>query len=63
MNFTKTDFIQFLNCPESLWLRKNKPKEYPDGEFSLFVHKLIKDGYEVEKYAKMLFSKISLTLE
>ena len=56
MNFTKTDFIQFLNCPESLWLRKNKPKEYPDGEFSLFVHKLIKEGYEVEKYAKMLFS-------
>ena len=56
MNFTKTDFIQFLNCPESLWLRKNKPKEYPDGEFSLFVYKLIKEGYEVEKYAKMLFS-------
>ncbi|TYA53049.1 DUF2779 domain-containing protein [Formosa maritima] len=52
---TKTDFIQYLNCPESLWLLKNKPNEYPRGEFSLFLEKLIKEGYEVEEHAKLLF--------
>lgn len=55
MKLTKTDFIQYLNCPESLWLSKNKPDEYPNGEFSLFIEKLIKDGYEVEEYAQQLF--------
>jgi len=55
MILTKTDFIQYLNCPESLWLLKNRPDEYPNGEFSLFLEKLIKEGYEVEEYAKMLF--------
>lgn len=52
---TKTDFIQYLNCPKSLWLLKNKPEVYPKGEFSLFLEKLIKEGYEVEAYAKQLF--------
>lgn len=55
MILTKTDFIQYLNCPESLWLLKNRPDVYPNGEFSLFLEKLIKEGYEVEEYAKMLF--------
>lgn len=53
---TKTDFIQYLHCPESLWLKKNKPEEYPEGEVSLFLEKLIQEGYEVEEYAKKLFS-------
>jgi len=52
---TKTNFIQYLNCPESLWLLKNKPDDYTKGEFSLFLEKLIKEGYEVEEYAKLLF--------
>ena len=52
---TKTNFIQYLNCPESLWLFKNKPNEYPQGEFSLFLEKLIEEGYEVESYAQKLF--------
>jgi len=56
MQLTKTNFIQYLNCPESLWLLKNKPNEYPNGEFSLFLEKLISEGYEVEEYAKQLFS-------
>ena len=43
MQLTKTDFIQYLNCPESLWLYKNKPEEYILGEFSLFLQKLIKE--------------------
>lgn len=53
---TKTDFKYYLDCPESLWLLKNKPEVYPKGEFSLFAEKLIKEGYEVEAYAKQLFS-------
>ena len=52
---TKTDFIRYLNCPESLWLKKHKPDLYPEGEFSLFLEKLVKEGYEVEAYAKQLF--------
>ncbi|MDT0538864.1 DUF2779 domain-containing protein [Croceitalea sp. P059] len=57
MQLTKTDFIQYLNCPESLWLLKNKPQVYEQykGDFSLFLEKLIKEGYEVEAYAKQLF--------
>lgn len=57
MQLTKTDFIQYLNCPESLWLLKNKPELYTKGGFSLFLEKLIKEGYEVEEYAKLLFPK------
>lgn len=52
---TKTDFKYYLDCPESIWLLKNKPQVYPKGEFSLFAEKLIKEGYEVEAYAKQLF--------
>jgi len=52
---TKTDFKYYLDCPESIWLLKNKPEVYPKGEFSLFAEKLIKEGYEVEAYAKQLF--------
>lgn len=55
MILTKTDFIHFQNCPESLWLLKNKPEVYSKGEFSLFLEKLIKEGYEVEEFAKLLF--------
>ena len=52
---TKTNFIQYLNCPESLWLLKNKPENFPKGEFSLFLEKLVKEGYEVEEFAQQLF--------
>lgn len=57
MQLTKTDFIQYLNCPESLWLLKNRPEIYErhKGKFSLFLEKLIKEGYQVEAYAKKLF--------
>ena len=52
---SKTDFIHYLRCPDSLWLEKNKPNVCKDGEVSLFINKLIKEGYEVEEYAKKLF--------
>jgi hypothetical protein len=47
---SKTNFIQYLNCPESLWLKIHKPEVYPKGDFSLFLENLVKEGYEVEAY-------------
>ncbi|APQ18782.1 DUF2779 domain-containing protein [Maribacter hydrothermalis] len=55
MKITKTDFIQYLQCPESFWLKKKKPEVYPEAEFSLFLQKLISEGYEVESYVDELF--------
>jgi hypothetical protein len=57
---TKTDFIQFLNCPNSLWLLKNKPDIFSEykSDFSLFLEKLIREGYEVEEYVMKLYSDI-----
>ena len=52
---TKTDFIHYLNCPKSLWLLKNKPEDYEKKEMSLFLEKLITEGYEVEEQAQKLF--------
>ena len=59
-HLTKTDFIQYLNCPESLWLLKNKKEEYNKhkGEFSEFQKKIINEGYEVEEYAEKLFPAV-----
>ena len=55
MQLTKTDFIQYQNCPKSIWLLKHKPEKYKAAEFSLFLKKLIEQGAEVEKYAQKLF--------
>ena len=56
MQLTKTDFIQYLNCPKSLWLLKHEPESYPSGTFSVFVQKLAREGYEVERYVRQLLS-------
>lgn len=55
MQLTKTDFIHYLQCPESFWLAKKQPEKYPKGEFSIFLQKLIREGYEVESYVEELF--------
>lgn len=57
MQLTKTDFIQYLNCPKSLWLLKSAPDEYPHGEFSVFLQKLTREGYEVERYVRLFFER------
>lgn len=56
LQMSKTDFIQFLHCPQSLWLRKHAPDEYPEAEFSPFLQNLVEDGYAVESYARELFA-------
>lgn len=55
MQLTKTDFIQYLNCQKSLWMLKNAPDEYPHGDFSIFLQKLTREGYEVEHYVRQFF--------
>ena len=56
MEFTKTDFIRYLNCRKSLWLLKNSSADYPHGEFSNFIKKLIREGHEVEQYVRQFFN-------
>jgi len=55
MQLTKTDFIHYLNCSKSFWLAKHEPENYPSGEFSVFLQKLIREGYEVERYVRQYF--------
>ncbi len=38
---TKTEFVHYLNCQKSLWLLKKDPENYPYGEFSTFMQKLV----------------------
>lgn len=52
MLLTKTNFVQYLRCPKSLWLAKHDPDNYSPGDVSLFLQKLISDGYAVESYAR-----------
>lgn len=52
VTISKTDFIQYLNCPKSLWFLKHKPEEYPHGEFSDYARKIAAEGYEVEALAQ-----------
>lgn len=55
MEFTKTNFIHYLSCPKSLWVYKRDSDQYPDGDFTAFMQKLAREGYEVERYVKALF--------
>ncbi|ADM09275.1 hypothetical protein PB2503_06022 [Parvularcula bermudensis HTCC2503] len=52
MRLTKSDFISFLQCPKSFWLLKRHPDDYPHGEFSAFLQKITREGYEVERYVR-----------
>jgi CRISPR/Cas system-associated exonuclease Cas4 (RecB family) len=55
MQLSKTDFIHYLNCDKSLWLSKHEEEKYPQGEFSTFLQKLVREGYEVEHYVQEFF--------
>lgn len=56
MQISKTDFIQYLNCPKSLWLLKHSPEQFPHGDFSDYMKKLTAEGYEVEAYVQQLLN-------
>jgi len=55
MQITKTDFIEYLRCPKSFWMLKYDPENYPHGEFSVFLKKIAREGYEVEGYVRQNF--------
>lgn len=52
----KSDFLDFLICSKSLWLRKHKPDAIEWPSPSAFVRMLMKDGYEIETLMKQLVS-------
>jgi CRISPR/Cas system-associated exonuclease Cas4 (RecB family) len=55
IQLTKTDFKEYLICPKWVWLKKNDPDKYKSGGLNLFLQKLIREGYEVERYAREMF--------
>ena len=56
MQLSKTDFLQFLHCPKSLWLLKRKPTLFQHGAFSDYLQKIISEGYEIEEHLKVFLS-------
>lgn len=52
---TKSDFIRYLECPEYSWFFKKKPEVLSDQGLSEFDKQLIKNGQEVELWARKLF--------
>jgi len=52
---TKSDFIRYLECPAYFWFFKKKPEVLDDQELSDFDKELIKNGQEVELWARKLF--------
>ena len=56
MQLSKTDFIQFLQCPKSMWLLRRKPELYQRGAFSDYMQKIVTEGYAIEKSLKSYLS-------
>lgn len=50
-NLTKTDFMLYLQCHKSLWLKKHKPERYD----KKLGHSFGDDGDEVKRYTQQLF--------
>ena len=59
MHLSKTDFLKFLHCSNSLWLSKHKPDLCTKDLLSDYQKKIINDGYEVEAYVKEFLSSQS----
>ena len=55
MYLSKTDFLEYLQCPKCLWLKKRKPELYIDKALTAFDQKNRDEGQEVELLAQKLF--------
>ena len=53
---TKSDFLRYLDCPEYFWFFKKKPEVLEERELSDFEKEIIRNGQEVELWARKLFS-------
>ncbi len=60
MQLSKTDFIQYLKCPESLWIKKHEPDRYPLVESSVLLQKIVREGYEVEDQVALYFENAGI---
>lgn len=49
----KTEYLRFLSCPNEFWLKANMPLLFKIEETLEYQH-LRQQGYEVERYVKML---------
>jgi CRISPR/Cas system-associated exonuclease Cas4 (RecB family) len=55
MYLSKTDFLEYLQCPKCLWLKKKRPNLYVAKEPTEFDKKNQKEGQDVECLARELF--------
>lgn len=55
MYLSKTDFLEYLQCPKCLWLKKKKPELYIAKKPSEFDQKNLQEGQEVELLSRKLF--------
>jgi len=55
MRLTKTDFLEFLQCPNNFWLMKNDPESFIPRLDTEFEKTKMKEGYDVEQLARSLF--------
>ncbi len=54
---TKSDFLKYLQCPAYFWFWKKKPEVLTGMELSDFDKELVKNGVEVERWARKLFPR------
>lgn len=54
---TKTDFLSYLSCDKSLWLKKNKPSSYKVTKKSKYEEKLSDEGYKVQNEIQKYLTK------
>ena len=55
MYLSKTDFLEYLQCPKCLWLKKKKPEIYIAKTLTEFDKKNLQEGKEVELLSRKLF--------
>jgi len=53
-NLNKSDYIQYLKCPQELWLRKNEP-DFGSLPLTEQEHHIIDQGNEIDRLAQDLF--------
>jgi hypothetical protein len=55
MQITKTDYLSFRFCRKDLWLKKNRPDEFPPDKLSEFQLGIVNEGKEVDEESQNLF--------
>lgn len=53
-NISKTDYINYRQCPKNLWLKIHKPELFSKYTLSSFEQHLMEQGNEVESHARNL---------